>query len=115
MQEYNLIINKGLTFKETVEIKNDLGEPEDLTGSTFLLQIRDYSFSEDYRISATDSNGLIQVSPLLGVVNIKLTPTETDKLIMSQGYYDLIQTNVSLEKIKIIGGTVSVITTVSRP
>lgn len=29
VQEYNITINKGLTFNETVEIQNDLGVAED--------------------------------------------------------------------------------------
>ena len=112
--EYNITIDKGLTFNETVEIQNDLGEPEDLTGSTFLMQIRDYTFSTDYRLSATDSNGMLEVTPLLGVINIKLPPSETDKLIISRGSYDLIQTKSTGEKVKIIYGNVTVLQTVSR-
>lgn len=114
MQEYNFTINKGLTFNETVEIKDDLGDPEDLTGSTFLMQIRDHSFSTDYRISATSSNSLIVVTPLLGVIDIKLPPSETDKLIMSKGVYDLIQIKDTGEKVKIISGVITVNPTVSR-
>lgn len=114
MQEYNITINKGLTFNETVEIQNDLGVAEDLTGSSFLLQIRDYPFSTDYRVSATSSNGLLEVTPLLGVVNIKLPPSETDKLVISRGSYDLIQTKPTGEKVKIIYGSVTVQQTVSR-
>jgi len=70
--EYSLNINQGTTFIESVEIKTDINTPEDLTGSTFLLQIRDYSFSLDYKINATDTNGLLDVSRVAGVVNIKL-------------------------------------------
>lgn len=114
MQEYNFTINKGLTFNETVEIQNDLGVAEDLTGSTFLMQIRDHLFSDSYRISATSSNSLLAVTPLLGVIDIKLPPSETDKLIMSKGYYDLIQIKQTGEKIRIIGGSVTVNLTVSR-
>jgi len=112
--EYNIIIDKGLTFNETVEIKTDLGVAEDLTGSTFLMQIRDYTFSNDYRVSATSSNGMLEVTPLLGVIDIKLPPVETDKLVISKGYYDLIQTKPTGEKVKIIYGTVTVQQTVSR-
>lgn len=114
MQEYNITINKGLTFNETVEIQNDLGVAEDLTGSTFLMQIRDYTFSTDYRLSATNSNGMLEVTPLLGVINIKLPPVETDKLVITRGYYDLIQTKPTGEKVKIIYGSVTVLQTVSR-
>lgn len=112
--EYNITIQKGLTFNETVEIKNDLGQAEDLTGSTFLMQIRDHAFSTDYRLSASDANNLIEVAPLLGVVNIKLIPSETDKLIMSRGVYDLVQTKPTGEKVRIIYGAVTVDTVVSR-
>jgi hypothetical protein len=112
--EYNITIDKGLTFNETVEIKTDLGVAEDLTGSTFLMQIRDYTFSADYRVSATSSNGMLEVTPLLGVIDIKLPPVETDKLVISKGSYDLIQTKPTGEKVKIIYGTVTVQQTVSR-
>jgi hypothetical protein len=112
--EYNITIDKGLTFNETVEIKTDLGVAEDLTGSTFLMQIRDYTFSTDYRLSATSSNCMLEVTPLLGVIDIKLPPVETDKLVISKGYYDLIQTKPTGEKVKIIYGTVTVQQTVSR-
>jgi len=112
--EYNITIDKGLTFNETVEIKTDLGVAEDLTGSTFLMQIRDYTFSTDYRVSATSSNGMLEVTPLLGVIDIKLPPVETDKLVISKGFYDLIQTKPTGEKVKIIYGTVTIHQTVSR-
>jgi hypothetical protein len=115
MIEYNIVIDKGLSFNETIEIKTDSGVPEDLTGSSFLMQIRDYKFSLDFRVSATDTNGLLAVTPILGVVDIKLTPTETDKLVVSKGAYDLIQIKPTGERIGIIGGTVEVNTTVSRP
>lgn len=112
--EYNITIDKGLTFNDTVEIKTDLGVAEDLTGSTFLMQIRDYTFSTDYRVSATSSNGMLEVTPLLGVIDIKLPPVETDKLVINKGSYDLIQTKPTGEKVKIIYGTVTVQQTVSR-
>ena len=113
--EYNLEIVKGLTFTETVEIKDDAGVAENLTGSTFLMQIRSYAFSTDYLINATSSNGLLAVTPLLGVVDIKLTPTETDKLIYSQSVYDLIQVKPTGDRIRILSGRVTVSTAVSRP
>ena len=113
--EYNITIDKGLTFNETIEIRNDLGTAEDLTGSTFLMQIRNQSFSTEYMISASDANSLLEITPLLGIVNIKLTPTETDKLVVSKGVYDLIQTKSTGEKIKILYGSVIVNYTVSRP
>jgi hypothetical protein len=112
--EHTLEITQGTTFNETVEIKDDLGVAENLTGSSFLLQIREYAFSVDYLISATDSNSLLEVTPLLGVVNIKLPPTETNKLIYNRASYDLIQTKPSGEKIRILGGEVKVQPLVSR-
>jgi hypothetical protein len=112
--EYNLSINRGLSFVETVQLKNDDNSPLDLTGSSFLLQIRDHVFSTDYRINATNSNGLLAVTPLLGIVDIKLPPTETSKLVMNIGSYDLIQTTPTGDKVKIISGSVTINPTVSR-
>lgn len=112
--EHKLTIYQGTTFTETVEIKIAVGVPEDLTGSTFLLQIRDYKFSPDYRISATDTNGLLDISRVEGIITIKLPPSETSKLVIKQGVYDLIQTKVNGEKYKIIYGSIEVIFGVSK-
>lgn len=112
--EYTLNIDQGCTFLDTVEIKVSEGVPEDLTGSTFLLQIRDYSFSTDVRISATDVNGLLDVSRVAGVISIKLPPSETSKLVINRGVYDLIQTKANGDKFKVISGDVQVKFGVSR-
>ena len=112
--EYNLEMVRGLTFTETIEIKDDTGVAENLTGSTFLMQIRTYPFSEDYLVSATSENGLLVVTAVSGIVDIKLPPVETDKLVYSQSVYDLIQTKASGDKIRIILGRVLVDNGVSR-
>jgi hypothetical protein len=57
---------------------------------------------------------MLEVTPLLGVIDIKLPPVETDKLVISKGSYDLIKTKPTGEKVKIIYGTVTVQQTVSR-
>ena len=111
---YTLAITQGVTFTETVEVKTAVGVAEDLTGSTFLLQIRDYSFSTDYKINATDANGLLNISAVTGIVTIKLPPSETIKLTSSRAVYDLIQTKANGEKYRLVGGDVEVTYGVSR-
>ena len=112
--EHSLNVGRGLSFTETIQVKNDAGVVEDLTGSTFLLQIRDSTYAPDIRISATDANGLLAIIPTQGVITIQLTPTATDALIYSSGIYDLIQTKPNGDKIKLLQGTVSVEPTISR-
>lgn len=112
--EYPLEIDRGLSFYESVQIKNAAGAIEDLTGSTFLMQIRDYPFSVDARLSCTDTNGLLDIQPTQGIINIQLTPTDTSLLLYNVGSYDLIQTKITGEKVKLLHGSITINTTVSR-
>lgn len=114
MSEYLLNIDKGLTFNETVQIKDDAGVVENLTGSSFLMQFRDYTFSDIALLTATDSNGLLAITPLSGIIDIKLTPVATASLIHSRGVYDLIQIKPTGERLKILNGSFKVYEVVSR-
>lgn len=100
----NFEVDQNATFSFIVEYKDNDGMPIDLTGSTAKMQVRDTKGGSKLAFSLTSPSGGITITPLLGKLTIKMTPTQTNKLFYPKSSYDIMLTDSNANKIKLLEG-----------
>jgi hypothetical protein len=100
----NFEVDQNATFSFIVEYKDNNGLPIDLTGSTAKMQVRDTKGGSKLAFSLTTPAGGITITPLLGKLTIKMTPTQTNKLFYPKSSYDIMVTDSNGNKIKMLEG-----------
>jgi hypothetical protein len=103
----NFEVDQNATFSFIVEYKDNNGLPIDLTGSTAKMQVRDTKGGSKLAFSLTSPAGGITITPLLGKVTIKMTPTQTNKLFYPKSSYDIMVTDSNANKIKLLEGFIT--------
>ena len=106
----NIFIDQGATFSTTVTIEDGTGSPLDLTGYTALAQIRKTYQST----TATDFTSTFDADRTTGLITISLTNTQTAALEEGRYVYDLLITDLSGTKTRVVEGIVTVNPSVSR-
>ena len=100
----NFEVDQNATFTFIVEYKDNNGLPIDLTGATAKMQVRDTKGGTKLAFSLTSPSGGIVITPLLGKLTIKITPTQTNKLFYPKSSYDIMITDSNSNKIKLLEG-----------
>jgi hypothetical protein len=100
----NFEVDQNATFSFIVEYKDNNGLPIDLTGSSAKLQVRDTKGGSKLAFSLTSPAGGITITPLLGKLTIKMTPTQTNKLFYPKSSYDIMVSDSNGNKIKLLEG-----------
>jgi hypothetical protein len=100
----NFEVDQNTTFSFIVEYKDNNGLPIDLTGATAKLQVRDTKGGSKLAFTLTSPAGGITITPLLGKLTIKMTPTQTSKLFYPKSSYDIMITDSNTNKIKLLEG-----------
>jgi hypothetical protein len=103
----NFEVDQNATFSFIVEYKDNNGLPIDLTGSTAKMQVRDTKGGSKLAFSLTSPAGGITITPLLGKLTIKMTPTQTNKLFYPKSSYDIMVTDSNANKIKMLEGFIT--------
>jgi hypothetical protein len=103
----NFEVDQNATFSFIVEYKDNNGLPIDLTGSTAKMQVRDTKGGSKLAFSLTSPAGGITITPLLGKLTIKMTPTQTNKLFYPKSSYDIMVTDSNANKIKLLEGFIT--------
>ena len=103
----NFEVDQNATFSFIVEYKDNNGLPIDLTGSTAKMQVRDTKGGSKLAFSLTSPAGGITITPLLGKLTIKMTPTQTNKLFYPKSSYDIMVTDSNANKIKLVEGFIT--------
>ena len=98
----NFEVDQNTTFSFIVEYKDNNGLPIDLTGSSAKLQVRDTKGGSKLAFTLTSPAGGITITPLLGKLTIKMTPTQTSKLFYPKSSYDIMITDSNTNKIKLL-------------
>lgn len=106
----NIFIDQGATFSTTVTIEDGTGSPLDLTGYTALAQIRKTYQST----TATEFTSTFDSDRTTGLITISLTDSQTTALEEGRYVYDLLITDVSGSKTRVVEGIVTVNPSVSR-
>lgn len=106
----NIFINQGANFTTTVTISDSDGSALDLTSYTALAQIRKTYEST----TATDFTSTFDADRTTGKITISLTDTQTSGLDSGRYVYDLLITDTSDEKTRVVEGIATVNPSVSR-
>ena len=105
----NLVINAGATFSQQFDLAQSDSAPLNLTGYTIAAQIRKHAGSSNptaFTASALDAAN--------GVILISLTPTQTTALKTGRHVYDIVITDASGDKTRVVEGSVLVREGVTR-
>ena len=106
-------IYAGDTIDLGVVVKNSLGDPIDITGSTL-------TFTMKSNLDASDLSAEVQVvttthtNPVFGTSLIKILPTKTNDLLPGTYYYDIQFKDVQGNVKTILYGTTKVLQTVTK-
>jgi len=106
----NIFIDQGANFSTTVTISDSDGSALDLTGYTALAQIRKTYEST----TATNFTVTFDSDRTTGKITISLSDTQTSALEYGRYVYDLVITDVSATKTRVVEGIATVNPSVSR-
>lgn len=107
--ERNITIYKGDSYSHQVNIKNSANVAINITGRTYISQIRKSKASESVVLSFTTT----VTNAANGVLTMSLSSSETSNINTGIYYYDLQETNGSTIT-TLMGGKVTVTGEVSR-
>lgn len=106
----NLFIDQDADFTTTVTVNDSTGTALDLTNFTALAMLR-----KSYQSSTATTFTSAFVSPrTTGQITISLTDTQTAALESGRYVYDLVITDASGNKTRVVEGNVTVNPSVSR-
>jgi hypothetical protein len=114
MSEIDLTILRGDTYLARLTISRD-GAAADLTGATLKMMIKPDAMTLDANatLSLTTSAGLTVIDALSGIVDVELTPAQTDDLKPGKIYVWDFQVRESGGRVfTACGGTVKISTDV---
>lgn len=110
---HNFTINQGATFSRRLTIKNDEGQPFDLTGYQARMQIRRQLSDATFYVELTTENGRITLEPEDGVILLYMSD-EVTRTIPKDGVYDLEIQSETGEVFRVIEGKVRLKPEVTR-
>jgi len=106
----NIFIDQGADFSTTVTISDSSGSALDLTGYTALAQVRKtYESTTSTAFTATFAS-----DRTTGQITISLTDTQTSTLDHGRYVWDLLITDASDNKTRVVEGIATVNPSVSR-
>ena len=108
----NWDVDQDTTFTFVVEYKDPDDNVIDLTGSTAKMQVRDVT-GQKLAFTLTSPSGGITIDGAEGKVTVKMTPTQTKKMFYPKSVYDLIIVDSNTNRIKLLGGYISLKRTVT--
>ncbi len=106
----NLVVDQGSTYEVDIDVTDKFGNALDLTGYSAAAQLRKtYSSSTSINFTAT-----IPAPVSDGVVNIKLTSTQTNALKAGRYVYDVEITSSGGAVTRVVEGQIEVTPGVTR-
>ena len=101
----NFEVDQGATFIFDVQYTlEDEVTPIDLTGATAKMQVRDTKGGSKLAFTLTSPSGGITIDGPDGLLNIKITPTQTNKLFYPKSSYDLVVVDSNGNRIRMLEG-----------
>ncbi len=101
----NFEVDQNATFSfQVTYTEEDETTPIDLTGASAKMQIRDTKGGNKLAVTLTSPSGGITIDGPEGVLNIKMTPTQTNKLFYPKSSYDVMVIDSNGNKIKLLEG-----------
>ena len=106
----NIFIDQGATFSKTITVKDTSGNALNLTGFTAIAQIRKSPSSS----TSTSFTVAFASDRTTGQLTISLTDTQTTALEAGRYNYDVLITDSSGTKTRVVEGIATVNPSVSR-
>ena len=100
----NWEVDQNTTFTFKIEYKDSSNTPIDLTGATAKMQVRDQKGGSKLSFTLTSPAGGITIDGPNGVIVVKMTPTQTNKLFYPKSAYDLMIVDSNSNKTKLLEG-----------
>ena len=101
----NWEVDQNATFKFQVQYtEDDEVTPIDLTGASAKMQVRDTKGGSKLAFTLTSPAGGITIDGPNGILNIVVTPTQTNKLFYPKSSYDVMVVDSNGNKTKIVEG-----------
>lgn len=111
---YDILIEKGATFKLSVVWKDGSGDPVDLTSYTARMQVRQYAQAPTAALSLTTENGGITLGGTAGTIDLYIDDLATDAITIPKGVYDLELEDASGDVTRLLQGDVEIDVSVTR-
>ena len=105
-----LNIDQGASFTTTLDLAADDGTPVNLTGCTFIAQIR----KSYYSASVTETFSINVSNPISGNLAISLASANTANIRPGRYLYDIKMTDTNQKVIRLVEGIVTIMPQVSR-
>lgn len=101
----NFEVDQNATFNFQVQYtEEDEVTPISLVGASAKMQVRDTQGGSKLAVSLTSPSGGITIDGPTGTLNIKMTPTQTNKLFYPKSAYDIMVVDSNGNKIKLLEG-----------
>lgn len=111
---YDLMIEQGATFSQTVTWKDANGVPVNLTGYSARMQFRPSVNAPTIYFSATSSDGRITLNGATGTITINISAAETTGFGFVSAVYDMELQSANGVVTRLLEGGVSVSREVTR-
>lgn len=100
----NLYIDQGTDFSVQLTIYDDNNQPWDLTGYTGSAKIR----KSYYSLNSVNFTLSFDVARTTGIITLELTSSQTSSMEYGRYLYDVVITNLSNKKTRVIEGIVTI-------
>jgi hypothetical protein len=101
----NFEVDQNATFNFQIQYtEDDEVTPIDLTGASAKLQVRDTQGGNKLAFTLTTPAGGITIDGPTGTLDVKMTPTQTNKLFYPKSAYDIMVIDTNGNKIKLLEG-----------
>jgi hypothetical protein len=104
----NWEVDQNATFTFQVQYtEEDEVTPISLNGSSAKMQVRDTQGGSKLAFTLTSPSGGITVDGANGLLTVKMTPTQTNKLFYPKSAYDIMVVDSNGNKIKLLEGFIT--------
>lgn len=111
---YPIRIEQGATWRTVLTVKDDTGQPVDLTGYTARMQIRQDYDTTTVLAELTTANGGITINGDNGQVTLLIADEDTAAYTWTSGVYDLELVSGSGDVTRLLQGPASLDLEVTR-
>lgn len=105
---YDLTIKQGMDFSFSFTLKDENGDPRDLTGILFRAQLREFAEA------AAAIDFVCQHNNQGGLVTLTMPHAKTAAIRFQKGVYDVVQYNTDGTKDPVLSGSVMIKPSVTR-
>jgi hypothetical protein len=107
LESKNFEVEQNTTFSFQVQYLNENDAPINLTGASAKMQVRDTQGGSKIACTLTSPSGGITIDGVNGLLTIKMTPTQTNKLFYPKSSYDIMIVDSNSNRIKILKGYIT--------